>query len=227
MGSQAVSLVSQQDKGLAYGTAVMAAIFDPEIDSISYKSQNTEISAVTRKLSGYILTVIGGYRSPSLRLDETRRWYAELEELVQTRQRARDDVIIVAMDDNASDKSGFAFRELERMRRACGGNHVIQEPTRRGRQPDHTVAFYDPLRFTVTGFVLPGVGDHDAMIIDVEHTSVMKIEQKWNNKRTVLYNTGTPEVIDLELENEFYTYTDLEFENCAELGDFALLVKNM
>ena len=118
MGSQAVSLVSQQDKGLAYGTAVMATMFDPEIDSISYKSQNTEISAVTRKLSGYILTVIGGYRSPSLRLDETRRWYAELEELVQTRQRARDDVIIVAMDDNASDQSGFAFRELERMRRA-------------------------------------------------------------------------------------------------------------
>ena len=107
---QAISLAASEDKGLAYGTAVMCAKYNPECDLIT-KLPGVEITAITQQVCDTIrMTVIGGYRSPSMRVDSTKCWYQKLRELIDARVNAGDDIIIVAMDDNSSDKAGRPYR---------------------------------------------------------------------------------------------------------------------
>ena len=90
------------------------------------------------------------------------------------------------------------------MRTLLGGVHVINEPTRKGRmQPDHVLGFYDPLRFSVAGMVIPGVGDHDACVIDVEFESTTEIRQKWSKNHKILVDSGDRTTVSEELEQEF------------------------
>ena len=209
LNSQAVALVADQlgfdhEKEKGFGTAVMAKHYDASTDEI-IKSNRHEIAGIAKRIGKRTkMCVIGAYRSPSLRVPETKDFYLTLRNVVQDRQKAGDDIIIVAMDDNSSDKSKRPFLELEKFRNLLGGVHVIDEPTRKGKtQPDHVVAFYDPMRFTVSGMVLPGVGDHDACVMDVEMEGVINIKPKWSNKKKVLVDQGDIPTIISELKEEF------------------------
>ena len=201
-----VALVSTEGKEMSYGTAVLSRCYDREKDKITYKSSSQEIIAVTRYLAENIsLTTIGAYRSPNLRAKETANFYNELHEVIRQRKQAHDDIIIVAMDDNSSNRAAKPFKRLEAVRREHGGVHVINEPTRKGKQPDHVIAFYDPVRYTVRGMVVPGVGDHSAMIVDILFESTINIVSKWI-KREVVTDSGDPGAISAELEYLFSGY---------------------
>ena len=171
----------------------MAAVYNPDSDKISYCSADFELVCITQVESSTVtLSVVGGYRSPNMVAIATCEFYAELRTIIANRLSKGDDAVVVAMDDNSSDKKGRAFKELEKLRIALHSVHVIQEPTHKGKQPDHALEFYDPLRFTVTGMVIPGVGDHDAMIVDVEAVGVYDIRPQWSNRRKIIIDHGDP-----------------------------------
>ena len=225
LGCKAVSLVDNQagfqDKGLAFGTALMSKSFNPNTDEISYKSVNNEITALTQKLGPSVtMTTIAGYRSPNTKFSvaQIAAWYRELRGVVEKRISLGDDVVIVGMDDNSSRKNMRPWKELEKLRTSLDGVHVINEPTRGDKQPDHVLAFYDPIRFTVTGMVVPGVGDHSAMVVDIESAEIVNIKPQWNKRRVVL-DEGDPKCVEMDLRSELNGYFD-EFGQHLLLSTF-------
>jgi len=83
LGCKAVAIADIEDKGLAYGTAVMSRGFDANSDKISYRSERFEIVSITQKVSETVTcTIVGGYRSPNMRADDTLAFHEDLRKIL-------------------------------------------------------------------------------------------------------------------------------------------------
>ena len=74
------------------------------------------------------------------------------------------------------------------------------------------------MRFTVSGIVIPGVGDHSAMLVDVEMEGVIDVQPKWNNRRQILIDSGDDAVISNDLKEEFYHVAPACIDFIEKLG---------
>ena len=84
LGCQAVALASTEGKGLAYGTAVMSKQFNPDFDCIKYRSEKFEIVAISEEIAmNTKMAIIGAYRSPSMPVGDTVKFYQELRQVAK------------------------------------------------------------------------------------------------------------------------------------------------
>ena len=218
LNCRAVALTDggEHDKKLGYGTAVMSKAFNPESDKISHTSTSCEISAIRRYVGvDTYMSVIGMYCSPNESTEKVDVFFNELELVIDTAVEASDDIIIVGGDPNANIGTR-RFKMLEKIRLKYNGFRVIQSPTRGANQPDHVVAFYDPAKFTISGMVVDGVGDHMAMIIDINSSNILAKREIWCKKRIVV-DRGNNEVIAEELAIRFSTYNEYLLDSLSPI----------
>ena len=191
----------QRGLGPGFGTFFGSRQWKPNNGDVFWRHDSLELGVMTRKLEeGMTVSVIGMYRSPSMSIDEMKFFYHELSKALRTRIRARDDIIILCGDDNAhtdgtSNKARKAFSLLEGVRRKFGGVHVVTKPTRGKYQPDHVIAFTDPMRYNVFPCdPIKGVADHKEMHIRVSLGHVAVPQRRWFDQNIVV-DEGNPDKI--------------------------------
>ena len=204
-----------ENKKSGFGTAVLSKKFNPECDSIFTTKKMQEIVGIICKVNDTCtMAVIGMYRSPSQRATQRKEFYDELDITINEHLcNQKHDIIIVAGDDNSSNKKGIPFKSLLSIREKYGGFLLINEPTRGKNQPDHVLAFYDPLRFTIEGTVIPGVADHSAMVIDISAPNIMNLKPSWLT-RTFITHEDT-DGITSEMKSSFTGHDWLGWQNIS------------
>ena len=180
---------------VAYGTFLGVADAYPDKGDFIEIHDFYEIGVIHRKIvKGLAISVIGMYRSPSMRIDELNNFYTELSRFVETRVVAGDDIIFIAGDDNSSHQglSGYAataYKKLEAIGLKFGGVHCVNKPTHKNHQPDHVVGIFDPLQFhVVPSDPIPGVGDHCEMHITIDLKKLTIPKQVWSKKKIPIDN---------------------------------------
>jgi len=206
----------ESDKMRGFGTSVASKVFNPDTDKIIECNDKCEISAISRKISSEAyMTVIGVYLSPNASNEKVSCFWTELERVLKSRVDAADKIILIGGDPNACIGTP-RFNRLERLREKYHGFRVISSPTRGKNQPDHVLAFYDPTLFTVDGVVVDGVGDHNAMEIEVSSTVIKSLREVWSKKRIVV-DTGNPDVIAEQLQYQLSNFNPKRFEGLSLL----------
>ena len=81
------------------------------------------------------------------------------------------------------------------------GVHLVNEPTSPPYQPDHVIGFYDIMRFTVTGSVGAGAGDHKALQVNI-FSRAKKIPRQMWSRREIITDHGDELVISKRLQVE-------------------------
>ena len=201
---------SHQHEG--YGTAAMAKLFDPNTDSITCRHAEHELSSIRCEVAnGVFFTIIGLYLSPNADASVTRSFFRELEKLVTA--ASQDDLVILGGDANAPVGSA-RFRKLEELRCSHKGFRIINSCTRGNSQLDHVYAFYDPTNFTVSGIVIDGVSDHQAIVVDISSSTIVTKREVWCKKR-VITDRGDDEIISDQLEHELSKFKSESFEDVS------------
>ena len=198
----AISDGGEKNKTKGFGTAVMAKIHNPETDAIMFRSTNREVCTIRREVSkGVHMSLVGMYCSPNDLAPSVLEFMKQIDHQIHCAVNNRKDSIVLVGGDPNANIGTPSFNKLDKIRKKYNGFWVINKPTRGKNQPDQVMAFYDPTRFSVSGIVIDGVGDHDAMVIDVTSTNIKSLKQAWV-KRKVVVDRGDPDKIKADLQAE-------------------------
>ena len=199
--------------GPGFGSFLGSSSWNPETD-YAVVDPVFEIGSISRLFHGVRVTVIGVYRSPNMKNhDDIEKFYDRVRFFVREAKDRLDDCVFIVGDDNSPTTTGSsyaknAFLHLESIRMEFEGEHIIKTGTRKGltgiwHQPDHVVAFYDRMRFKVTGLKpTKGVADHCELHIQLElKVGQLKVpKQKWFDRNFIISEGNWKEITnDLEL----------------------------
>jgi len=181
-------MVAYEGKKLGYGTAILTKGFSPENYKPLYKSDRNEILAIGLKIGPDLdMTIVGTYRSPNSNAEENADYFSELEKVLATRiEVKKDQLVILCGDINTSDVNKTPYKKLMSFVRRWTGHKIITRPTRGENQPDHAIGFYNPVKVSITGVVVPGVADHSAIVLDVASPDISKEKVKWKTREVVI-----------------------------------------
>jgi hypothetical protein len=98
----AISDGGEKNKTKGFGTAVMSRIYNPETDSIVFKSSDREICTVRRCVSkGVYMSIIGGYCSPNDPAELVKLFMKQIDEQVKLAVEVRKDSIVIRVGNRA------------------------------------------------------------------------------------------------------------------------------
>jgi hypothetical protein len=72
----------------------------------------------------------------------------------------------------------------------------VNEPTRGQAQLDHCLAFYNALKYSVTSSVIPGVGDHSAIMTDITPQKATSLKERWTEREVVIDSGNYDDIFD-------------------------------
>lgn len=192
--------------GPDFGTFLGTKRFDANKGDEWWQHDKFELLLCLRHFQNFSIALLGMYRSPSMDAQTCDDFYDALDKAVEL-FRPRCDILVIAGDDNSHDdqKSGSkarrAFNRLEDVRFKYDGKHIVKENTRKNHQTDHVLAFYDDANFSILGAVLPGLGDHDEMLIEISSQIIRPDSPKWFRKEIVV-DEGDPILIQMHLQSK-------------------------
>ena len=177
----------ETEKALAYGTVVSSKKFDPETDSVVYCSKTREIASIRVMIAeGCYATIIGMYCSPNDTAQQVRDFFEQLDVQLNDAVVSRRDSIVLLAGDSNSDVGTQRHQMLMNLCSKYNGRSLVNQPTRGNAQLDYVLAFYDPLLFSVNATVVPGVGDHAAIITEFMSQSVSELKESWTQREVVI-----------------------------------------
>jgi len=221
--------------GPGFGTFIGTPQWNPGSD-FATTDPEFEIGVMSRSFYGGVrVTVIGMYRSPNMKnYSDIERFYNKVETYLGVALGRLDDIVFIAGDDNSPTTTSSAYaktanQHLEAIRRKFNGEHVINRGTRKGptgswHQPDHILAFYNPMRFKIDApRPLKGVGDHLEMHVNADLGFLKVPKMQWYRQNFVVSEGKTKEIeADLKLTFETFRVEAIECKDhwCQEDLDY-------
>ena len=186
----------ESEKQLGYGTMVGTKKFNPNTDSIRTSNEH-EVASVRIEIdSNTFATFICMYLSPNDCADRVNRFFELLDtELDFAINSNKDDLVLLSGDSN-SDVGTIRHGKLMTLCDKYGGISTVNEPTRGRAQLDHCLAFYNALRYSVTSTVIPGVGDHSAIMTEIIPQKVTSMKERWTKREVVIDRGNYDNIFD-------------------------------